>query len=516
MKLSTLVLSTALLSGVAMAQVPIDTLEGNLTTRTLTSNKIYILKGFVTVPPGSELTIQPGTIIKGDKATKGALIIQRGAKIWAVGTATTPIVFTSNQPAGSRNRGDWSGLVICGNAPVNLPGGSGEYEGGALPGATFGGTNPNDNSGKLRYVRIEYAGYAINTNQEINGLTLAGVGNATVIDHVQVSFANDDSFEFFGGTVNAKHLVAYSGLDDDFDTDNGHSGRIQFAVVLRDPNVADAAGASNGFESDNDGQGNDVQPYTSTVFSNISVFGPKATETTQISTFYKNALHLRRRTAVKVFNSIFAGYPTGLFIDGSSTESNASNGLLEFKNNIIAGCSQNLKTGSGSTFDISAWFNTTGFSNTTYATNAEVGVQDPFNLSNPNFLLTSNSPALTGASFNATALQNSFFTQVSYRGAFNNTDNWLSGWTNFNPQNTNYDVLSSNEDLLNRALQISTAYPNPTTDLSTIRLEVSEMLDLVVDVRDLNGKVVTTLHQGNLAPGVHEFTWNTETVSGGL
>jgi len=235
-------------------------ISGDITANTKwSSNNKYVLKGFVYVKSPAVLTIEPGTIIRGDKATKGTLIIERGAQIFAVGTQNSPIVFTSNEEKGNRSYGDWGGIIICGRAPINLPGGEGTVEGGTN--AIYGGTNAADNSGKLKYVRIEFCGIAFQPNQEINGLTMGGVGNGTEIEYVQISYSGDDSYEWFGGNVDARHLIAFRGWDDDFDTDNGYSGRIQFAAAFRDKDIADQSG-SNGFESDNDGQGTTATPFT--------------------------------------------------------------------------------------------------------------------------------------------------------------------------------------------------------------------------------------------------------------
>lgn len=410
-------------------------LQGSITTNTtLKGDRKYLLKGFVYVESGATLTIEPGCIIKGDKDTKGSLIIKRGGKIMAVGTVQKPIVFTSNKPAGQRDYGDWGGIIICGKAPVNLPGGEGLIEGG--PDAYYGGNDPNDNSGKMKYVRIEFAGIAFQPNQEINGLTLAGVGNATEIDFVQVSYNGDDAFEFFGGTVNVKHLVSLRNWDDDFDTDNGWSGKAQFCFALRDPNIADQSG-SNGFESDNDAQGTQAQPYTQGVFSNVTVLGPITPTNTQFNSQFKRAAHLRRNTKLKVFNSVFVGYPVGLLVDGSAAETNAQNGDLVFKNNIIAGCTTPLAVASGSTFDIQTWFNAQGQNNQISNINDLQLNANAWNLTNPSLLPQSGSPLLSGASFTDQLLQNAFFDVVSFKGAFGTT-NWASGWTNFDPQNTQY------------------------------------------------------------------------------
>lgn len=440
--LTTLSVTFSLIIG-AFAQNVVN-ISGDLTSdATWTSDNIYLLTGYCYVKSGVTITIEPGTVIKGDKVSKGTLIVERGGKLIADGTYYKPIVFTSNQPSGSRSYGDWGGVVLCGKATVNLPGGEGVIEGG--PGSLFGGgltPDDNDNSGIIRYVRIEFAGIPFQPNQEINGLTLGGVGKATIIDHVQVSYCGDDSFEWFGGTADAKYLISHRAWDDDFDTDNGFSGRVQYGVVLRDPDIADQSG-SNGFESDNDGQGNAVSPYTSPVFSNVSVFGPQFTPSTIINSQYRRALHLRRNTKIKVYNSLFAGYPTGLLIDGASTETNATNEDLQFRNNIIAACGTNLAVLAGSPFDIATWYASAGFNNSLLANYSDLQVSDPTNLSAPNFLPSSGSPLLSGADFSNANLQGGYFDTTSFRGAFGN-DNWTACWANFNPQNNPYTSATDN------------------------------------------------------------------------
>ncbi len=337
-------------------------LEGRITAnRTLSAKNVYKLRGLVYVTNGAILTIEPGTKIVGEINKQGGLIITRSSKIIADGTADKPIVFTSE--AATPARGDWSGLVILGNAPTNASfngvQGVGAIEGGINNSDNLGlygtpatqGQNPADNSGILRYVRIEYAGYAFLPDNEINGLTLGGIGNGTVIDNVQVSYANDDSFEFFGGTVNATHLIAYRGLDDDFDTDNGFSGRVQFGISIRDSAVADIS-KSNGFESDNDANGSDLTPFTSARFSNFTLIGPRASATSVGNSNYGSGAHLRRNTKESIYNSVIMGYPTGLLIDGSKgvpTDLHITDSSLQFKNNIIAGSTTPVKYSASAT-----------------------------------------------------------------------------------------------------------------------------------------------------------------------
>ena len=416
--------------------------SGEITASTTwTADKQYLLKGFVYVTDGATVTIEPGTVIKGDKSSMGSLIIERGAKIIADGTPDKPIVFTSNGPVGYRQRGDWGGLVLCGKAPVNSS--DPQIEGG--PRSHYGGTDPADNSGILRYVRVEYAGYPFQPDKEINGITFCGVGNGTIVDYVMVSYANDDSFEWFGGTVNCKHLVAYRGIDDDFDTDNGFSGKLQYLVAIRDKNVADVSG-SNGFESDNDANGSANTPVTKPIFCNVTIIGPRKDATTKnISANFKNAMHLRRNTQCSTYNSVFAGYPGGLLLDGSLSQESAQNGNLQIRNTILSGCSSGtnyflVPTGSTMTTDaLASWFLDAAFANDTIQNTADLKLTDAFNLDAPNCIPLSGSPVLGTADFTNPNLQDAFFTHETFIGAFGTSD-WTSGWGNWDPQNTAYST----------------------------------------------------------------------------
>lgn len=437
MKRNLLLTAFAIISFLSLnAQV---TISSDITSNTTwTNNNIYTLTGgFIYVTNNATLTIEPGTIIRGNAST---LVITRGAKIMAEGTVTQPIVFTSYQSAGNRNAGDWGGIIICGKAPINDPAGERLGEGGIDPvKGLYGGTDVNDNSGVLKYVRIEYAGVAYLPNNETNGLTFGAVGLGTVVDYVQVSHGGDDAFEWFGGTVNCKHLIANKTLDDMFDTDYGFGGRIQFAVGLSDSLVADISG-SNGFESDNDATGTTNGPLTKPIFSNISVFGPMATQnSTGYNSNFKRAAHLRRSTSTCTYNSIFAGFPVGLKIDGTTTGNNCTSGTLQFKNNIIAGCPTPLDS-TTLTFGMAAWFNAGG--NSVLSTPQGLQAIAPTNYTNPNFLLGAGSPALTGANFTAANLNNAFFETTTYRGAFDGSNDWTACWSNFDPQNENYDVAN--------------------------------------------------------------------------
>jgi hypothetical protein len=415
----------------------------------------YTLKGYVYFTSGTTLTIPEGTIIKSDVSQKGALIIEKGAKIQANGTASKPIVFTSGKAAGSRARGDWGGIILLGNAPTNRPTSPAPLIEGGVD-RRYGGTDPNDNSGSMTYCRIEFAGIAAEPGSEINGLTLGGVGAGTKLEYIQVSYGNDDAYEFFGGTVNAKYLVAYAASDDDLDFDFGYTGKIQFAVVQRRPEIADTD-AGNGVEADNDGSGTTATPYTRPTLSNITWIGPNGDAATQANLNYAN--RWRRSVRFSVNNSIMMGFPKGGFVIESVNSYNdyITNGNSEFKNNLVHAISDPYFTDSTTArafssypanpltsdqtkamrkevaLNIKAKAEANG--NTTYTDPNAIMLEAPFNWDAPNYLPKAGSPALTGASF--TGMDSNFFTTVTYRGAFGTT-NWLSGWGSFTPQSNTY------------------------------------------------------------------------------
>jgi hypothetical protein len=316
----------------APINVPTDkTITGNITiTTTLTSDKEWTLKGYVYVKDGATLIIQPGTVIKSDIAEKGALCIERGAKIIAEGTATKPIIFTSGKIAGERSPGDWGGIVILGKAKTNR---SSEptIEGGI--GRPFGGNDDGDNSGILKYVRIEYAGIAALPNSEINALTLGGVGSGTVIENVQTIYANDDAFEFFGGTVSPKNLYAYATADDDFDFDFGYTGTVTNGIAKRDPLFVDNGDAGNGVECDNDGVGSLAQPFTHPKLIGMVLVGPN--NQTALAN-HNLGLRFRRATQFTVKNSAIYGWMKGgLSLESNETAQAVKDGVSIFENNSV-------------------------------------------------------------------------------------------------------------------------------------------------------------------------------------
>jgi hypothetical protein len=405
--------------------------------QTWTKDKTYRLRGYVYVTNNATLTIEPGTKIVSNKDSAGVLVIYRGSKIMAEGTASSPIVFTSNEtnPA----PGDLGGLILVGQAKGN--GNHSVIEGGVDAAfSAFGGSDDADNSGVLKYVRIEYAGKAVNPGDEVNGLSLYAVGSGTIIDYVEVVRGLDDAFEFFGGTVNAKHLIAYKNADDDFDMDDGYRGFIQFAVSVKDPEFTDAKGTtgdvSNNFEVDNVNPANGFllsrAPVTSPTISNVTAIGPNGAPNS--SADYGWSMRWRRGSSVVLANSIIlGGKKGGLRLQEDSTISYYLHGKSAFYNSFLHAVTNKIDVElnklPGEAYDVaSVSALTTGSYKLTWVDDPnDVSLTDPFN-STPKLQPATGSPALSGALFDFGFLSDTFFEKVTYRGAFDGTNDWSADW----------------------------------------------------------------------------------------
>lgn len=431
--------------------------------QTWTKDKTYLLRGMVYIPADFTLTIEPGTVIRGagpeqdpeGKSRPGTLIIERRAKLIAQGTAAQPIVFTSAKPVNQRGYGDWGGLVLVGKSPINRSGTTPNP--GGVRGTVERYGEPFDNSGTLQYVRIEYAGAAQPNASEgrLSGLSLYGVGNGTTIDHVQVSYSGSDAFAWFGGTANLKNLVAYYSFDDDWSADWGYVGNVQFGVAVRNPDVADRSG-SNGVELENyePTVSTNVPPVvlanglsqTAPVFANLSSFAfgfgttPTTNTTSKGTGAYQAGLFLRRNAPIAIYNSLFYGYPEGVRLEAGDVASGLTNGTIDLKGVVLANVLTPV-TGGGvvTSAQATAYFTAAERSNRLVATSelASLLLNNFNTVSGPSFLPQTGSPLLQGG-VTGGKLTNSFFTPVPYRGAFG-TDDWTRGWTNFFPQNTDYD-----------------------------------------------------------------------------
>lgn len=495
---------------------PTSTITGDISTNTSISGVVY-LDGIVHVKNNAILTIAPGTIIRCKSndvsLNPGTLVITKGSKINAQGTASQPIVFTSNNSVNDgRNPGDWGGIILLGDAVINTGGVStnpnvSRIEGFATndPLRYYGGTNDADDSGILSYVRIEFAGVALDplqSNSEINGLTLGGVGSGTQIDHVQVSFCGDDAFEWFGGTVDAKYLIAYRTIDDDFDTDYGYRGRVQFGLGVKDPNLWDAisGGASNGIESDNNGTSPYLAlPLTKPVFSNFTFIGAKGDGSVYGSgslpagEAHEAAAHIRRNSSHSIFNSLILGYEKGLRLQNAVTQdnfnapSNADSVAVIANVNITSEIPSTYITESATVFNQS-WYHNYSVSNNidTVTTIAQINFVNAFVPlgSTPDYRLSATSAAATGASF----------THPAFVGGFTG--------------------IEDNIHLIKNSFNV---FPNPTSESTTLTFDIKEESKVTIALYDILGNLVDLIsNNDSFEKGHHSMKVSTSHLLSGV
>jgi hypothetical protein len=399
---------------------PVIVVTGDVaTTETWTNANYYVLRGAVFVRTGSTLNIQAGTRIVGESGSVGTLIVERGGRLNAVGTAAAPIVFTSDQPIGQRGRGDWGGLIINGRARLNF--GSGEAAGEGDTGV-YGGNDDNDNSGILRYVRVEFAGIEFSPDNELNGIAFQAVGRGTQVDHVQAHLSRDDAMEWFGGTVDGKYLVMSGAADDSVDWTFGWTGRLQFVAVLQRGDDAD-----NGIEADNNEFNNEVLPRSNPQIYNITLCGDPA----GIASEVQRASNLRRGTAFTIRNFLITGFRTGFQISDNATIAQVNNGVSQ----IGAGASWGNLTNMHSS--VTAFTSNGRFPNVSIGPDGGVPTAAcGGNQANPNFQPTSAATLAGGQIAPITPPNDGFFEVTTYIGAVAPAPaaNWMAGWTAF-PQN---------------------------------------------------------------------------------
>jgi hypothetical protein len=415
-----------------------DVLQGVISAnKTLTSDKIWVLKGYVYVANGVTLKIEPGTIIKGDLADKGILVVERGGKINAQGTVDNPIVFTSARPAGERAAGDWGGIFICGKGITNQ-GTEVAGEGGIQ--RNYGGLDDTDSSGVLSYVRIEFAGFVASANSEVNALSLGAVGSKTKIDHVQIWYPKDDGIECWGGAVNLKYVAIFGTSDDDLDFDFGYKGKIQYAYIVKDPRVADQADQSNGIECDNENATGAPTPTTRPVISNVTLCGPNDASA---DSHHNYAMRWRRDANFAIYNSVFAGWlKAGFSMESTLTATSYLNNVSAFKYNLVHSIAAPYLTDADATAVITAAAVQTKAESqggVTMTSATQVLTASAFSLTAPNAMPVAGSAATTGGTFTDADLTDSFFDKVTFRGAFGTT-NWLQGgnWISFSAQTAAY------------------------------------------------------------------------------
>lgn len=418
---------------------PVEEVNVDISANTeWTCAKTYLLKKFVEVKPGATLTIAAGTIIKGAKgagadAVTGIAVLP-GAKIKAMGTRARPIVMTSNEA--TKKRGDWAGLMILGKAKTNHQTADGMAtdvfpEGLATKtqfkyGSIGADRDDADSSGELHYVRVEWAGFQLTVGNEINAFSFYGVGSGTVADHLEAFQGFDDAFEWFGGKMNAKYLLAQSTNDDCFDMDNGFSGKLQFIICNRD----DIDGGGNGFEVDNDANASSNQPYTNPTIWNATMIGKTGTATTEGG----HGFHLRRNTRGTWSNILAVNWPlSGLFIEpnqdaakmpipNSGSEKNATDGTLKVQNSIVSGATKNGNTAFNDGYLANA-------ANKIATKKLDEVMINEIASDKPNFSLKAGSPALTGGA----APTDPFFDAAGKDliGACGTSCSEFEGWTTY-------------------------------------------------------------------------------------
>jgi len=412
------------------------TVRGTISANaTWSKNKVYRLRGYVYVDAPATLTIEAGTKIISNRDSAGVLVIYKGAKIQAVGTKDAPIVFTSAQS--DKIAGDMGGLVLVGKAQGNKNHTKLEGDVDANH-KDFGGTDDHDNSGILKYVRIEYAGKATGPNDEINGLSLYCVGDGTELDYIQVIRGLDDAFEFFGGTANAKHLIAYQCADDDFDFDDGYRGKIQYAISIKNPTFTDdktKGDVSNNFEVDNaSGTNQAITPVTHPIMSNFTAIGPNNATGTKDT--YGYGMRWRRGAQFELANSIvIGGQKAGLDLDDALTIGFYKTGVSKFENSFLHAVNEPYKldivgTEVWTAADLKAMVEGTNMSKL-FTNPNDIKLTDPFNVGAPNVKPQATSVALTTTGKFTGGLDNTFFDKTSFVGAMDATNDWTIGWTRF-------------------------------------------------------------------------------------
>ena len=492
-----------------------------------TSNNIYIMDGLVYVDSASVLNIEAGTVIKGKLTpTTGdntsALIIARYGKINATGTAANPIIFTAESDdvtdpddLGVDDRGLWGGIIILGNAQINTTSGIGQIEGIATtePRGSYGGDDDTDNSGVLRYVSIRHGGSEIGSGNEINGLTMGGVGNGTLIEYIEVLSNLDDGYEWFGGTVNSKYLVAAFCADDAFDFDEGWTGKNQFWFALQGTDFAGRIAEQDGGTTPEDGL-----PFAIPLIYNATYIGPGTAAAPQGDG--AEALIFRDNAGGKYYNSIITEYNGGSggkaitvedLVSGADSRERLEMGDLVLNNNIW----WNFGAGNDVNTMITQDFVRTHFN----ANNNQIvdpqlrGIsRTSTNVLDPRPSATG--PAATGAA--APSPSDAFFTNVAYYGAFSPTGPaWIGGWTAISQYGilTSVEVVNSN---VPSTYTLSQNYPNPFNPSTVISFSVVEAGNVSLKIFDMLGREVATLVDGFQEAGSYKVQFDASGLSTGM
>ena len=512
-QLTKVLMSCLFCISIGFAQIVV---EGDLTENTTwTANNTYYLNNQLFVKDGVTLTIEAGTEILGrydaDYSADNpapCVVIEQGGMIMAEGTADAPITFRSELDPDDANygngRGLWGGLIVNGYAPISNEGGQSNVEG--LTGIPYGGTDPDDNSGVMRYVRVWNGGSSIAPDNEINGITLAGVGRGTTVEFCEVAMNLDDGFEMFGGTVDLKHCVVVAVGDDAFDTDNGYQGRGQFLLVVR------ADDSDKGHEMDNATGGDlDSQPRSHPHFANVTVISSPS--------HGEDALRLREGTGGDFRNYIIHGANDGVrndengsevvTQDWATAEAAGHPDYLYISGSIIMNGLADVPWDDFDEAGDGDWTGTyvsesAGLSMTVDADGLPLSV--------------SVMPPVGGAAYQNvdTVLDDDFFTQTDFKGAFGSY-NWLEGWSVL----SELDILGSddnnNPNIVADKITLLGNYPNPFNPSTEIMFELGQKYQSVqLSVFNLIGQKVYERTLQDISAGFHRITWNGSDINGSL
>lgn len=358
---------------------------------TLEAGKEYKLNGGIHVKSGATLTIPEGvTIVAQYDDNVDYILVEQGAKINAQGTASNPIVMTSTK----KEYGAWGGIHICGYAHTNAEGGTGKSEIGNAP---YGGNNDADNSGVLKYIRLEYTGYAFDEEHEANGVSFYGVGNGTTVEHLQAYKGSDDGFEFFGGSVNVKYLVSTSCSDDSFDWTEGWNGKAQFLVAYQEKESSLGYNCDCLMECDNNGNNNAATPIAHPVIANATLIGNGSDS---------QGVRLRAGTEVELYNSIIEGKTLPLTVETEGTENALKDGVSKLEYVSISG-------------ELSSKENI--YTNSMFAAATDNETNQTFNWTGNYIGTEDGGKDLSGS--------DSFFESTNYKGAVKADNDWTKGWT---------------------------------------------------------------------------------------
>ncbi len=534
------------------ANGPIKVIQGTnragvgskITVNTLfDKDTIYILKNYVRVSCGATLTIEPGTIIMAAAAPidTSCLIIEKGAQINANGTAALPIVFTSAKQVGTRNRGDWGGLVICGNAVnnqgVNVP----------LPGnfgAFHGGTNNHDNSGMLRFVRVEFAGMylGLGATNQIAGITLASVGKCTVFRNIQVAHSGTDSYHWLGGQVAGTNLISWKPTATDFKANLGYGGYNQFGLAYRDSEIASHLGASAFNINEIDATLGDNAPKTNCVFSNFEAWGPVNTVAiTRINPFYSSGAQIYKYAEVDFYNTLIIGFPSNIAKNIASgffvyDTKNIVNDSIKIRCNVVAAYGNSPKgllSVTGSSWAPFASpeniYNKSAYRNTILANMLLNAKKAPLKYE-PLFTLVADAPIGIGSSFITASVVPALpvanypngFTSVPFRGAFGGTD-WAADWSEYRANLMVYTAgLPTRKAIQEDFLANGTAaagnsvlcMPNPTVGATTINFSFDMATIASVAVVDMAGTSLYAV-DANFNQGVNTVDFDAANLAAG-